>query len=246
MKPYFEYPLDQAVRARLERYYEDAGLGQHAGHHLLKAALKVDRLRRLTSFTPAHSVLDLGCSRGHVLRLLAGEIGHGLGVDISRTIIEENRRSGPPPQLDFLPYDGERLDLDERFDRILLLDVLEHAFEPDALLKLVRGLLKPDGQLLVQVPFTGWLSERLFGQYHQGHLRYYDPPSLKLYLERAGFQVQRLAVRNSVPFSVFFLRYPGLWRVLDRLAGLVPPRAYPYFGEIMALAVLKETHEREG
>jgi len=66
------------------------------------------------------SVLDIGCSTGDVLANL--KPSRGVGVDISPKVIRNSKEKYP--HLIFKEFDAESLDLDEKFDYIILSDVI--------------------------------------------------------------------------------------------------------------------------
>jgi SAM-dependent methyltransferase len=75
----------------------------------------------------------------------------------------------------------------ERFDLILLLDVIEHvADDVELITGLVRELLAPDGVVIVSAP----ANMRLYSRHDVvlGHLRRYDAAGLRATLQRAGLQ----------------------------------------------------------
>jgi len=240
MKKYFEYEFNNEIKKRLFNYYEDVNLDQHKINHLNKSKLKINRMKKLVSFSKKDSIIDIGCSKGHLLELLSPSIKKGLGIDISKNIIKLNKRSKPPKNINYSVFDGKNINLKQKFTKILMLDVLEHAFNPDELIKSVGTRMSQDSLLIIEVPFTGWLSEFVFGKYHQGHLRYYDPRYLSEYLIKKGFIVKRVKVYNSVPFSSFFIKYKLIYSILNFLVSLIPKKLYPYFGEIIAIASKNE------
>jgi 2-polyprenyl-3-methyl-5-hydroxy-6-metoxy-1,4-benzoquinol methylase len=85
---------------------------------------------------------------------------------------------------------------DASLDVVLCLSVLEHLWEPDAMLAECRRLLAYGGTLLINVP--SWRGKRAleFSAFRLGlspreemddHKAYYDPPDLWPSLVRAGF-----------------------------------------------------------
>lgn len=72
---------------------------------------------------------------------------------------------------------------DAHFDRITLLDVLEHVDDDSALLSSAVSRLKPDGQIIVSVP--AW--QMLYTEHDTqlGHLRRYSPAELSSRLATA-------------------------------------------------------------
>jgi predicted SAM-dependent methyltransferase len=86
----------------------------------------------------------------------------------------------------------------------LLISVLEHLWEPQAVLSACHGLLKPGGSLVVNVPT--WLGKRFleFSAFRLGtspaaemddHKMYYDRRDLWPLLVRAGFRPSRIRTR---------------------------------------------------
>lgn len=87
-----------------------------------------------------------------------------------------------------------------KFDKILLLDVLEHFAEPERALGDAAVLLKPNGSIVVSIPNVANLTVRLmllFGifEYHdrgildRTHLRFYTRRTAERLVESCGFEV---------------------------------------------------------
>lgn len=78
---------------------------------------------------------------------------------------------------------------DNAFDIAIAGEILEHVVEDAACLRELRRVLKPDGKLLVTVPF------------HQDryslHIRIHSPASIRRLLEATGFSVVRLVERGG-------------------------------------------------
>jgi glycosyltransferase involved in cell wall biosynthesis len=86
------------------------------------------------------------------------------------------------------------------FDRVLLLDVLEHLREPEHILRDCQGVLRENGQLIVSVPNAANITVRLmllFGRFEYAdrgimdrtHLRFFTWRSVRRLLERSGYRV---------------------------------------------------------
>jgi SAM-dependent methyltransferase len=124
------------------------------------------------------SVLEVGCGTGEVLMecALRLPVSHAVGVDIDATQIEQanthRERLIPNMNVRFDVMDAEQLDIAERFDVVLLPDVLEHIENYDRVVTLVYKHLKPGGTVLISVPTP--LFPRVFGRdFHTliGHVR---------------------------------------------------------------------------
>jgi len=237
MRKYFEYEINESIKKRILSYYSSQksvdNFGNENGRR--KTVYKLKRIEKYIPFSRKSYVCDIGCSDGSLLYYLKDQYKRAAGFDISPDAIKQCRQYSNS-KVRFQVFDGIHIQTDELFDIVFIMDVLEHAFEPDKLMESIYKNLKNKGILVIQVPTTGWFSEFIFGKYHLGHLRYYDENYLKRYLESYKYQVLHIETFNSVPFSSFFLKYPRLFPILDMLCKRVPHNLYPYFGSVAAVA----------
>lgn len=130
-----------------------------AGSPQMQAETKA-RIDWICSKVDGQRVLDVGCSQGITDLLLAREGKHILALDMEPGSIEYaiDRLAGEPESVrgcveyvcaDFLTYDFES----QSFDFILISEVLEHLEQPALFLEKAAALLRPEGQILVAVPF---------------------------------------------------------------------------------------------
>lgn len=99
-------------------------------------------------------VLDAGCGNGTQLALPLIKDGYNLtGVDTDGSSIEHARKlAAGAANAKFFRQRVDELPPDERFDVVILSEVLEHLTEPRALLQDCAGRLQAGGILLVTVP----------------------------------------------------------------------------------------------
>jgi SAM-dependent methyltransferase len=101
-------------------------------------------------------VLDLGCAFGFATLRLARKGYETVGVDSSARYIAWAKRRHPQGQ--YLLAPAEALPLpDASFEGVLLLDVLEHVVDEQAVMREVWRVLKPGGTLILSVPHRGLL-----------------------------------------------------------------------------------------
>lgn len=97
-------------------------------------------------------VMDVGCGNGHHLLALAGEIGRGIGVDLSPAMIEVARarlRDSPwQGKLTFLSDNAEQLGVtaEGSIDLVTCVGALEHMLNKPAVLGSVYRMIKPRGR----------------------------------------------------------------------------------------------------
>lgn len=99
--------------------------------------------------TPSSHVLDLGCGRGGVVELIWRDVELAAGLDPDTASLNEHRAAGMP----VIRGVGEQLPfLDEAFDLIVCLWVLEHLEEPATTLREVHRVLRPGGHFVFVTP----------------------------------------------------------------------------------------------
>jgi len=124
---------------------------QH-GHPERLLNYRIDLIRQYAELRNNDLVLDVGCGNGHHLLALAGEIGSGIGVDLSPAMIEiaqESLRDSPwQSKLTFLSDNGENLTaLAERsIDLVMCVGAFEHMLNKSAALVSAYRTLKPRGR----------------------------------------------------------------------------------------------------
>jgi GT2 family glycosyltransferase/2-polyprenyl-3-methyl-5-hydroxy-6-metoxy-1,4-benzoquinol methylase len=147
-------------------------------------------------------VLDLGMGTGGLGKYLAARQSVTLdGVTLSE---EEAQRAGPAYRqvvvADLDSADLTQLFAGQRYDRIVLADVLEHLKHPERILQQCHQLLQAGGQLLTSVPnvaYCGLLAELLQGEFKyrpeglldNTHLRFFTRQSLHRFFAQHGWQV---------------------------------------------------------
>ncbi|HWO89175.1 MAG TPA: class I SAM-dependent methyltransferase [Gemmatimonadales bacterium] len=148
-------------------------------------------------------VLDVGCATGYlgeVLRRTKGCRVTGIDVDQEAVAIAAGVLDAA------LVWDVEEGDPplhDERFDRIILGDVLEHLKRPDKALARLAGYLAPEGLIIASVPNIGYLPARLrvtlgqfdyqdLGHFDRTHLRFFTRRSVRQLFELSGLKITKL------------------------------------------------------
>ncbi len=84
----------------------------------------------------------------------------------------------------------------KKYDMVIMMDVIEHFKDPLSNLKKAKSLLKNDGILVIQTPNYKSLMARICKNWAwwmiEDHKFFFSPKSLKLMLNRAGFQAKYL------------------------------------------------------
>lgn len=178
-------------------------------------------------------ILELGCGTGNFTRLIA-ENGHQvIGIDIQESFVKIARtRLASFKNVHILHGDILSLGLEQKFETIILLDVLEHIQDDVALLKSFQGLLKPNGRLILKVPSIPSLYSEMDRAI--GHYRRYDRAGLRATLSAAGYENTSLVAVNSIGILGWWLN----GRVLRRTTP--PSGQVSFFNKILPIAAVIE------
>ncbi|MBF0561591.1 MAG: class I SAM-dependent methyltransferase [Alphaproteobacteria bacterium] len=153
--------------------------------------------------TPAMTYWEIGCGTGAFLSYLGGRgVREFVGIDHDpalASIIPSDVSSR------FVCIDVWEALVSPRFsgfDRVVMLDVLEH-FPPEVALRLltaVREHLAPGGKIILKVPNAGcpWGLTYQFGDLT--HRTAFSPPSLRQLADAAGFGVAKIYPQRQGSF----------------------------------------------
>ena len=160
------------------------------------------RLRRLAKLLPgtASSVLDAGCGRGVMTRMLALRYPHAVvdGIDENQNAQHTNLLLATQMGVDncrFIVADVTQYENRDHYDLIVSVDNLEHVVDDQAVLSRFFSSMRCDGVLVVHVPhyYRRWPVLRWSKNFDvPGHVRAgYHLPELLERVRRAGFVVLR-------------------------------------------------------
>ena len=149
---------------------------------------------------PANSrVLDLGVADGSVAAVLKGMGCEVWGVELEREAAEAARAVCDEVVVaDLNTFEfAEQLE-GQRFDVVLMLDILEHLSDPAAVLGRVKAVVADGGWGIISLPNVAHASVRLallnghfryteMGLLDRTHLRFFDRAGVDNLLEQAGW-----------------------------------------------------------
>ncbi len=177
--------------ARIYREYEMYILTNGSEQVIFDEAVPLPRTRRLldcfsrrTRLPRTGSMLDVGCGNGSTLRTFNSLYPewHLSGFDVHNRF-EPTVRSIPNVN-SF--YSGSLAEVDQKFDIISMVYVVEHLPEPLKVLNTFRRLLKPNGMLLVH---TSNYWDNPFDLAVVDHCSHFVVETLAATISRAGFEV---------------------------------------------------------
>lgn len=175
-----------------------------------------NRIKTVESFVDrnAKRILDIGAGHGYLEEYLSKKRNLKLsGNDFSKESVQHLRGRFKG---DFQVMSIYNLKYKPKsFDSILILEVLEH-IPPKKIffvLKSLKKLLKPKGQLIISVPTNEGL-ERMKAN-NNGHTRTYTIPLITAELEISGFKVEKIqtlyAFDSNYKFKNFIAKFYKKW-----------------------------------
>ena len=148
-------------------------------------------------------ILEIGCACGATLMTIKNSNPtarlYGLELSEAAAVVAANFAEVNAGNFETM----ERDDFDGSFDYVIMGDVLEHLFDTDGALTKVHKWLKPGGRLVVSVPNIAHISvlaQQLQGDWEyvdagildKTHVRFFTEQTIKLYLLRNGYKVNRV------------------------------------------------------
>jgi 2-polyprenyl-3-methyl-5-hydroxy-6-metoxy-1,4-benzoquinol methylase len=165
----------------------------YSSHHMARLAV-----------APGDTILDVGCGRGEFAEQIIAKACRVNGVDILPPA-QVSPALDSYTQADLL-HEGMNGVLNHlglrKFDKILLLDVIEHLPDPAGIVRDCLKLLQPGGQLIISVPNVANISIRLMlllgrfnyaerGILDRTHLRFFTRRTIRELLEAADCMILR-------------------------------------------------------
>ncbi len=201
----------------------------------------------------AKSILEIGCSNGFLSRVLVSRGAQVMGV-------ENNPEAGKQAQgicqaviIGDIEDPSVQEQIGEKFDVVLLGDVLEHLRNPESVLVYIReNWLAPGGRVVTSIPNSAhWIFRREvllgrfpyrgYGLFDQTHLRFFTRKTFDQLVQRAGFTIKKLTLvtnfntLDDITFKSLTSLYhvPFFHKILNRfevfLANMIPNLfAYQY------------------
>lgn len=211
--------------------------------------IRRDLYKTLVKLAPKISgdILDFGCGSKPYKGMFQKASSY-IGVDI-----EQSGHDHKNSNIDVY-YDGKQLPFDDAsFDAVVCFETLEHVFNVDEVLKEIKRILKPNGKLLISIPFA-------YGEHEEPYdFARYTSFGIKHILSSHNLTIEKDIKTTNFILSIFQLfivylvrhifptkKVPGFFAQLffifplnlfALILNLLLPKRVDYFSNIVILAI---------
>lgn len=166
------------------------------------------------------SILEIGCGTGDIIASLNPK--YGVGVDISKNMIEIAKKKHNEKNLNFKIDNAENLITKEKFDIIFMVDVVEHLEDLDKVIKSLKKCMHKDSILLITTANPLWspvldLAEKLKMKMEEGPHNWISKKHVKKVLNS-----NNLKVMNSKNFLIFPVYIPLFSNIMNNFFSKIP------------------------
>lgn len=187
--------LDERDIKDLYKYYGYSAFSNH-----LSPITKIRYERLLDSFEryrKNNAIIDVGCGAGYFMFSASNRGWQADGTEIS----EEAIKLAEEKKQHVFKGDIASLDLGkDKYDIATLFELIEHAFNPEDIIKKLSYVLRPLGLIYITTPNYNSLTRGLLGSrwnwFHKEHLFYFTDKTLKALLEKHGFKIKMMRTEN--------------------------------------------------
>lgn len=160
----------------------------------------------LDNISASDKVLDIGCGEGSVSADMAKKARGVVGIDISKKNIISSRKKYFKDNLQFIEGDATTFDFKEKFDVIILSNVLEHIKDRVKFLEKIKKLAP---KILIRVPLitrdwiSVWKKENNFNyKLDETHFIEYTEESFQKEAAEAGLKIESSYIKFGELYAI--------------------------------------------
>lgn len=158
-------------------------------------------------------VLDIGCASGYLASFLKEKGCLVDGIDNNIEYIKEAEK-----YCNAFILDISKEKIKDKYDVIILGDILEHLEYPEKILSNLKENLNKDGYIIISIPnivniyprlkiFFGYFDYEDKGPFDRTHLKFFTQKSLKELIKNTGYKIENLEY-TPIPIHLKFPNSP--------------------------------------
>tara|TARA_Y100000310_G_C20698409_1_gene827373 strand:- start:131 stop:772 length:642 start_codon:yes stop_codon:yes gene_type:complete len=183
---------------------------------------------------PNSKVLDIGCASGYIASQLKKKNCEVTGIDNSKEYLKEAKKHCEEVKL----LDISKESIDDKFDVIILGDILEHTQNPEEIIAKLKNNLLPKGTIIVSVPnilniyarfkiISGTFPQDDKGIFDRTHLRPFTIKILRKMINESNLKVQKLNF-TPIPLKLISPHSPQFFSDLLLFITYLWPNLFAY------------------
>lgn len=102
--------------------------------------------------SPSQRIIEIGCGMGDLIAALKPD--RGVGIDFSSEMIR--RAEKKHPEIEFIECDAQRLDLNEKFDVVILSDIVNDLWDVQEVFQQIQKLCTPQTRIIINLYSQVW------------------------------------------------------------------------------------------
>lgn len=195
-----------------KQYYESKSVNYGIGHTRRRKILELIDRNGLR-------VLDVACASGYLGERIKKAGNYVAGLEISEAAAQKARQVLDAVFVGDIQDDWPAELRSGGYDLIVMAEILEHVFDPAAVLRRAHEALKDSGSIIITTPnFLAWKNRAkfLFGKFAYtdqgifdfGHIRWFTWKNLKILLAESGL---KLIHQNHIIYPGKLTRLLSWW-----------------------------------
>ena len=161
---------------------------------------RLSRILKLAGPVHGKRVLDIGCAKGYLGKIFKDQGNYVAGVELSEQAAREARKNVDAVYSFNLEEKWPEEISNQKFDVIIMGEVIEHLFDPEKVLQKIRSIMSAEGSLIITTPnFMTWTNRVRFlfgkfryedqGMFDFGHIRFFTYDFLREVVRKAGLEI---------------------------------------------------------
>lgn len=209
---YFDwrYKTSTGDKSKVDQYLSDREFATQIGQA---------RIKWIRSIADGHRLLDIGSGNGALIYAAHKAGFEATGLDLSQQAVSKAKEMFG---IDIICTDIVDFTGNGPYDIVTAFAVIEHVRDPFAILRAAYKHITPGGTIIIETMNYNSMPRLLLGKrwyfFLFDHLYYYSPQTLKIFLERSGFEnIHVHAVPPSADITLSE-NYPKLTGALSKWA----------------------------
>lgn len=187
--------LDEDSIKALYKYYSSSGFSNYLSPVTQLRYEKI--LDSFEKYRKNNALIDVGCGAGYFMLSASRRGWKADGTEISEEAIRLAAEKGQK----VFKGDVSDMDLKDRtYDVAVLMELLEHASNPELIIKRLSRALRPGGLLYITTPNYNSLTRRIagnnWGMFSKEHMFYFTAKGLSGLLRKHGFAIKGMRTEN--------------------------------------------------